>query len=53
MAQVCGVHRPFFRTIAAAQVGISLDWRVYEDMGHSACDEELDDVASWIADRIA
>eukprot|EP00439_Symbiodinium_sp_Y106_P056095 s1120_g7.t2 len=35
------------------EVGISLDWRVYEDMGHSACDEELDDVASWIADRIA
>ncbi|CAJ1394811.1 unnamed protein product [Effrenium voratum] len=33
------------------QLAVPLEMRLY-DMGHSACEEELDDVAEWIAERV-
>eukprot|EP00435_Cladocopium_sp_Y103_P015937 s2165_g3.t3 len=33
------------------EVQIDVEWRLY-DMGHSACEEELEDVAEWMAERI-
>ncbi|CAL1145689.1 unnamed protein product, partial [Cladocopium goreaui] len=34
------------------EVQISVEWRLY-DMGHSACEDELEDVTEWIAERLA
>lgn len=33
------------------QQQVSVDWRLY-DMGHSACEEELEDVGEWMDERL-
>lgn len=34
------------------QVEVSVDWRLYDDMGHTVCWEELQDISDWIAERL-
>ena len=52
-------HRFFFLNVhrldqsqTPSQVHVSVEWRTY-DMGHSACEDELEDVTEWIAERLA
>lgn len=37
---------------SVVQVEVSVDWRLYDDMGHTVCWEELQDISDWMAERL-
>lgn len=43
---------PLVHRGSVVQVEVSVDWRLYDDLGHTVCWEELQDISDWMAERL-